>query len=165
MVPLLSFIAFTAAVALVAWWYTRGSGLDTSDGYFLGGRSFPWPVIAGSLMLTNLSTEHLVGMNGSAYTDGILVASFETLAALAAVALALFFLPRYLKSGLTTLPQYLERRFDKTTRSIVAGMFLLWMIVALFPVVLYPGVIAMEGLFDVPSDLGSSEHVSMSLLI
>ena len=149
MVDVVTFFLFTALVAFIAYRYTRNENLDSSDGYFLGGRSLIGPIICGSLMLTNLSTEHIVGMNGSAFREGFVIAAWETLAAIAAIALALFFLPRYLKSGFTTLPQFLEERYDSKTRLITAILFLLSYVVALLPVVLYSGALAIEGLFNV----------------
>ena len=70
-----------------------GTDENSSDGYFLGGRSLTGVVIAGSLLLTNLSTEQLVGLNGSAYKEGILVMAWETLAALTMVVTAIVLLP------------------------------------------------------------------------
>ena len=116
-----SFLAFTLLVAGVAYWSTRSTNEQTSDGYFLGGRSLTAPVIAGSLLLTNLSTEQLVGLNGQAYTEGILVMAWETLAAIAMVVTALFLLPRYLKGGISTVPQFLEDRYDTTTKTITSA--------------------------------------------
>ena len=63
----ITFVAFTALVALISWWKTRGDNLDTQDGYYLGGRSLTGPVIAGSLLMTNLSAEQLVGLNGQSW--------------------------------------------------------------------------------------------------
>ena len=118
------FIAFTLLVGIVAYLATRSTNEQSEDGYFLGGRSLTGPVIAASLLLTNLSTEQLVGLNGSAYNEGILVMAWETLAAIAMVVTALVLLPRYLKGGLTTIPQFLERRYDTMTKSITSGLFL-----------------------------------------
>ena len=67
----ITFVAFTALVALISWWKTRGDNLDTQDGYYLGGRSLTGPVIAGSLLMTNLSAEQLVGNNGQAVRVGM----------------------------------------------------------------------------------------------
>ena len=118
------FIAFTLLVGIVAYLATRKTDENTEDGYFLGGRSLTAPVIAASLLLTNLSTEQLVGLNGSAFNEGILVMAWETLAAIAMVVTATILLPRYLKGGLTTIPQFLERRYDTVTKSITSGLFL-----------------------------------------
>ena len=109
---LLTFLLFTGFVAFYATWKLRRDRLNTQDGYFLGGRSLTGIVIAGSLLLTNISTEHLVGMNGSAYRNGAIIVAWEVTSALALVIAALYFAPRYLKMGLTTIPEFLEKRFD-----------------------------------------------------
>ena len=106
---IISFVAFTLLVAVISYLSTRKTKEGTSDGYFLGGRSLTGPVIAGSLLLTNLSTEQIVGLNGQSYTEGILVMAWETLAAIAMVVTAVFLLPRYLKGGLTTVPTILRK--------------------------------------------------------
>ncbi len=165
MVAFITFVLFTVAVAVIAWLATRHEKLDSSAGYFLAGRSLTGPIIAGSLMLTNLSTEHLVGMNGSSYREGILVMAWETLAALAAIALALFFLPRYLKSGIATIPQFLEDRFDGVTRKITSVLFLSFYVVAQLPIVLFTGAIGLEGLFQVSEVLGMDRETSTWIMV
>jgi len=165
MIGILSFVGFTALVAIIAYFATRKTDESTSDGYFLGGRSLTAGVIAGSVLLTNLSTEQIVGLNGSAYTEGILVMAWETLAALAIVVTALFLLPRYLKGGLTTVPQFLENRFDRTTKSIVSGLFLSGYMVILLPIVLYSGSLAISTMFDVPEMLGVSDTAALWICV
>ena len=156
MIGILSFVGFTALVAIIAYLATRNQE-QTSDGYFLGGRSLTAGVIAGSLLLTNLSTEQLVGLNGAAYKEGILVMVWETLAALAMVVTATYLLPRYLKGGLTTIPGFLSKRFDVMTKTITSGLFLTGYVVVLLPVILYSGSVALSSMFDVPNMLGVSE--------
>ena len=121
---IVTFIGFTLLVAVISYLKTRNTDESSSDGYFLGGRSLTGVVIAGSLLLTNLSTEQIVGLNGAAFKEGILVMAWETLAAIAMVVTAVFLLPRYLKGGITTVPQFLEKRFDKMTKTITSGLFL-----------------------------------------
>ena len=144
MVSIISFISFTALVAIIAYFSTRTVNETTGDGYFLGGRSLGAVVIAGSLLLTNLSTEQIVGLNGQAFSEGLLVMAWETLAAIAIVLTALFLLPRYLTGGLTTVPQFLEKRFDRTTKTIVSALFLSGYMIILLPIVLYSGAIAIS---------------------
>jgi len=148
-----SFIAFTAIVAIASYFLT-GKTEESSDGYFLGGRSLTAGVIAGSLLLTNLSTEQLVGLNGAAYTEGILVMCWETLAAIAMVVTAFFLLPRYLKGGLTTVPQFLAVRFDTWTKTLASGLFLSGYMIVLLPIVLYSGAVAIGTMFDLPEIIG-----------
>ena len=68
-VTLLSFIFFTGLVIALTWWFTRGSDLNTDEGYFLAGRSLTGIFIAGSLLLTNLSTEQLIGLNAGSFSE------------------------------------------------------------------------------------------------
>ena len=165
MLGILSFVGFTLLVALIAYLATRKTDESSSDGYFLGGRSLTAGVIAGSLLLTNLSTEQIVGLNGSAYTDGLSVMAWETLAAIAMVVTAVFLLPRYLKGGLTTIPQFLAKRFDVTTKTITSGLFLTGYVVVLLPVILYSGSVAISGMFNVPELLGVSDSTALVLCI
>ena len=150
-ISIVTFILATGSVALFT--YRIVIGMKKSDNvteeYFTGGRALAWPMVAGSLLLTNLSTEQLVGLNGSVFGDKALVGlAWEALAAFAMIATALVFLPRYLASGFTTTPAFLEKRFDKMTRSMVSGLFLFGYVTVLLPVVLYTGSLALIGMFD-----------------
>ena len=150
-ISIISFILATGSVAFFT--YRIVNRMKKSDNateeYFTGGRALAWPVVAGSLLLTNLSTEQLVGLNGAVFGDKALVGiAWEALAAFAMIATALVFLPRYLASGFTTTPAFLEKRFDKTTRSMVSGLFLFGYVTVLLPVVLYTGSLALIGMFD-----------------
>jgi SSS family solute:Na+ symporter len=162
---ILSFVGFTALVGIIAYLATRGTDEDSSDGYFLGGRSLTAGVIAGSLLLTNLSTEQIVGLNGQAYTEGILVMAWETLAALAIVVTAIFLLPKYLKGGITTVPQFLSKRYDKTTKTITSALFLSGYVVVLLPIVLYSGAVAFSAMFDIPTALGVTRMQSIWICV
>lgn len=155
----ITFLGFTLLVAIISYIKSRKTNEDSSDGYFLGGRSLTGIVIAGSLLLTNLSTEQIVGLNGAAFKEGILVMAWETLAAIAMVITAVFLLPRYLKGGITTVPQFLERRYDKFTKTLTSALFLSGYVVVLLPIVLYSGALAINTMFNVPEMLGVS-HTS-----
>ena len=147
----ISFVLATGSVAFFTYQIVRRmkKSDNATEEYFTGGRALAWPVVAGSLLLTNLSTEQLVGLNGSVFGDKALVGvAWEALAAFAMIATALVFLPRYLASGFTTTPAFLEKRFDKTTRSMVSGLFLFGYVTVLLPVVLYTGSLALIGMFD-----------------
>jgi len=165
MLGIISFVGFTLLVAVISYYAARKTNEASSDGYFLGGRSLTAGVIAGSLLLTNLSTEQIVGLNGSAYKDGLSVMAWETLAAIAMVVTAMFLLPRYLKGGLTTVPQFLARRFDVTTKTITSGLFLTGYVVVLLPVILYSGSVAISGMFDVPKLLSVSNTSAIVICI
>ncbi|BDD08105.1 solute:sodium symporter family transporter [Fulvitalea axinellae] len=165
MLTLLSFIGFTAFVAFYAWYKLRKDKLDSKDGYFLGGRSLTGVVIAGSMLLTNISTEHLIGMNGSAYKNGFIIIAWEVTSALALVIAAIYFVPKYLKMGLTTIPEYLERRFDGLTRTLVASFLILSFVFTLLPIVLYTGAINLESIFDVSETLGVTKNEGLWITV
>lgn len=157
MLTVITFLAFTGFVAFYAWFKLRKEKLDSSEGYFLGGRSLTGVVIAGSMLLTNISTEHLIGMNGSSYKNGFIVIGWEVTSALALVVAAMYFIPKYLRLGLTTIPEYLEKRFDGLTRSLVALFLVVSFVVTLLPIVLYTGAINLESIFNVSETLGVSK--------
>ena len=160
-----SFLFFTGLVAVVTFLVTRKDDHSSSGGYFLAGRSLSFPLIAGSLLLTNLSTEQMVGLNGAAFTDGFAVMVWEVGAVLALVAMALFFLPRFLKSGVATVPQYLSIRFDHQTQVITNLIFLLAYVGILLPIILYTGATGMIGIMDVQSMLGIESYSTALWLI
>lgn len=162
---IITFLGFTILVAIISYLATRKTAEDSSDGYFLGGRSLTGIVIAGSLLLTNLSTEQIVGLNGQAYEQGILVMAWETLAAITMVIIALFLLPKYLKGGITTIPQFLSNRYDKTTKAIVSGLFLSGYVTIFLPVVLYTGASAINTMFDLPTVFGVSENNALWITV
>ena len=136
---------------------TRGTSLDTDEGYFLAGRSLTGIFIAGSLLLTNLSTEQLIGLNAGSFNDGLSVMCWEVIAGFALVILALFFLPRYLKSGIATIPQFLEVRYGPTVRAAAAGIFIVAYMLILLPFVLFLGANGLNGMLGLEEVFGLSE--------
>jgi SSS family solute:Na+ symporter len=150
-----SFLFFTGLVAFLTWRITHKDDHDSTGGYFLAGRSLTFPLIAGSLLLTNLSTEQLVGLNGDAFNDGLCVMVWEVVSVISLVMMAWFFLPRFLKSGVATVPEYLEIRFDRQTQVITNIIFLLAYVGILLPIILYTGAQGMIGVMDVKALLGT----------
>jgi SSS family solute:Na+ symporter len=165
LITVFSFLFFTGLVGVLTWLLTRGDDHRSKDGYFLGGRTLTFPLIAGSLLLTNLSTEQMVGLNGSAFTDGLCVMVWEVVAVVALVLMALFFLPRFLKSGIATLPEYLELRFDHGTQVVTNLIFLIAYAVILLPIILYTGATGMIGIMDIQGLLGLESRTATLWLI
>ena len=157
---LTSFLAFTVFAAVLTYFITRNSEKASSTGFFLGGRSLTFPIIAGSLLLTNLSTEQMVGLNGAAFKDGLAVMAWEVVAVIALVLMALFFLPKFLRAGITTVPQFLENRFDRRTQSLANMVFLLAYAFLLIPIILYSGAVGLSEMLDLKSLTGITEPVS-----
>ncbi len=154
-VTIISFLFFTGLVGLLTWIITRKDDHESTQGYFLAGRSLSFPLIAGSLLLTNLSAEQMVGLNADAFSFGLCVMVWEVVCVVALVFMAWFFLPRFLKSGVATVPQYLEIRFDHQTQVITNVIFLVAYVFVLLPMVLYTGARGMIDILDIPSMLGS----------
>ena len=165
MLTIISFILFTGLVGFFSWYFTRRSNLKTNEGYFLAGRSLSFPVIAGSLLLTNLSTEQMVGLNGAAFKDGFVVMAWEVLAVLALIVMALFLLPKFLKSGIATVPEFLQIRFDKTTQTITNIIFLVAYVGLLLPIILYTGAVGLIGVLDIKSLTGIQSDTQAIWLI
>jgi len=136
-------------VAWISYRKTRGD-VDTRDGYFLAGRGLGAVFIAGSLLLTNLSAEQLIGLNGSAYGFNLSSMAWEVTAAFATICMAFIFLPRYLAGAFSTLPEFLNDRFDDDVRRLTVILFMLGYGLVTIPSVLYSGSIAVMQLFDVP---------------
>ena len=164
-VTLGSFLFFTFLVAFIAWWKTRDEDLDTGSGYFLGGRSLPGFVIAGSLLLTNLSTEQLVGMNGQGFSGGLAIMGWETTSGFTLVLMGMVFLPRYLRGGIATVADFLEERYDPGTRNLIAGLFLLSLGGIFLPTVLYSGALALDRRFGVQENLGVSQGSAITIMV
>lgn len=141
------FIGLTALVAALTWWRCRRAehSTEASREYFLAGGGLTWPIVAGSLLLTNISAEQIVGMNGA---QMMLVAWWEFGAAVALIVLAKVLVPLYYKYRCTTTTELLEHRFgDSGIRAGVGLLFLFGYQFILLPVVLYTGAVFMKSMF------------------
>ena len=145
---IVSFILFLAFAGALTWFIVRKQDVGSNTGFFLAGRSLTYPLIAASLLLTNLSTEQMVGLNGSAFRQGLCVMAWEVVAVVSLVAMAWFFLPKFLKSGVTTVPEYLELRYGKSTGTIANAIFLFFYVFLLLPLILYTGAVALRQILD-----------------
>lgn len=162
---ILSFIIVTVLIAIITYVKTKNEKLDTASGYFLGGRSLTGGIIAGSLLMTNLNANNFVGMSSQAYSGNMSVIGWEVSSSVAIVLVAIFLLPRYLKMGLTTLPTFVEQRFDKSTKTFVTWLFLLCYVLNLVPTGLYTGALAISTMFNIPELLGISTYASVWIVV
>ena len=142
------FLGLTLLMALATWWQVRrmgGRSTDSNSEYFLAGRNLTWPFIAGSITLTNLSTDQLVGMNGN---QMFLLAWWE-LSALAGLAmLGLVFLPIYYRNNCTTTTELLERKYgSKHLRATVSVLFLAGNVFIYLPIMSYTGALFLKTMF------------------
>jgi len=158
MVDLFIFIGALVAVAVVSIMASRGE--RSREQYFLGGRKLTWWLIGFSLIASNISTEHFVGMTGTAASSGLAVASYEWLAVPALVLVAWWLLPAFLRAGIYTIPEYLEYRYDRTTRSILAALMVVFFVLTVLATVLYGGATFLVSIFDLNTLLET--HWSLS---
>ncbi len=161
---LASCVFFMGLVAFVSYQKTKGE-VSTKDGYFLAGRGLTGIFIAGSMLLTNLSAEQLIGLNGSAYGFNMSSMAWEVTAAFATICMALIFLPKYLAGAFTTLPEFLNSRFDDNVRRMSVILFMVGYGLVTIPSVLYSGSIAVLLLFDVPALLNVSYEFGLVITI
>lgn len=161
---LLSCFFFMGIVAWISYQKTKGD-VGTKDGYFLAGRGLTGIFIAGSMVLTNLSAEQLIGLNGSAYGYNMSSMAWEVTAAAATIVMALVFLPRYLSGAFSTLPEFLSGRFDVRVKRLTVVLFMVGYGLITIPSVLYAGSIAVLQLFDIPALLQVSYSIGLVITI
>lgn len=162
---LLTFVGFTALVAIISYYATRKEDLNTSDGYFLGGRSLSGISIGFSILLTNWSAEQLIGLNGQGYSVGLSNMGWAVTSALAFVMMAVVFLPYFIKKGITTIPDYIESRFGPTARNVIAWCILVNMAAIALPTVVYAGALGLSKIFSVATLFGVSDSAALMISI
>lgn len=119
-------LAYLAAIFILAQWVSRekaGHEKSAQD-YFLASRALPWWAIGASLIAANISAEQIIGMSGSGYAIGLAIASYEWMAALTLLIVGKWFLPIFLRNGITTMPQFLEERYGNRIRTLMAVFWL-----------------------------------------
>ena len=160
----ISFVLFTALVAIISAWKTRDEQLDTAEGYFLAGRGLPGVVIAGSLLLTNLSAEQLVGLNGQSWKTNMGPIAWEVGSMFTLLVLAYYFLPKYLKMGAMTIPSLMEERYGRGTKTMFSVVIVVMYSILNLPVILYSGAVVFEQIFDISGIMGTSKFVAVAIL-
>jgi solute:Na+ symporter, SSS family len=111
-------LAYFALLVWLTWWATR-KGEETADDYFLAGRDLGWIIVGASIFASNIGSEHLVGLAGSGATNGVALAHYE-LHAWCLLVLGWVFVPFYMRSRVYTMPEFLERRFSPTARTVLS---------------------------------------------
>lgn len=120
------FIVYVSGLLMLALWISRNDGdqgKNTSD-YFMASNSLPWWAIGASLIAANISAEQIIGMSGSGYAIGLAIASYEWMAAITLLIVGKYFLPIFLARNIFTMPQFLEQRFDKNVKTVMAVFWL-----------------------------------------
>ncbi len=145
----LVFVGFFALV--VGFSISRSRDERNTADYFLAGRSLPWWMIGFSIVAANISTEQIVGMAGQgAGTVGLAVSSWQLMGAACIVLVAFYFLPRFLQSGVYTMPEYLEYRYHPLCRALMAVYTVAIYVGVTMTAVLYSGALTLHTIFDLP---------------
>ena len=127
----------------------KGHKKNAQD-YFLASKSLPWWAIGASLIAANISAEQTIGMSGSGFAIGLGIASYEWMAAVTLIIVAVFFLPIFLKKNIYTMPQFLQERYDNRVRTAMATFWLLVYVFVNLTSVLWLGALALNTIMGVP---------------
>jgi len=160
----ISFVLVVICVGVYAYLRSRKINTQDSDGFFMGGRSLTGFTIASTIIMTNLSTEQIVGQNGQSFVAGMEVMAWEVTSSVAIVILALVFLPRYFRYGVDTISDFIEMRFDTFTKRLVSLLFIFTYVVSFLPVVLYSGALVFNKIFNVSEMLNISDMTAVILI-
>jgi solute:Na+ symporter, SSS family len=162
---ILSFLFFTGLVGFITYLRTHNDNLHSSKGYFLAGNSLNGWVIAGSLLLTNLSAANFTGMTANVYAGNLAPIAWTVTVIPPLIYFSAVLLPTFLRGGFTTIPEFLENRFNKSTRRLVAILFLFSYIASAMPVALYGGSIVIDQLFEISANSGLSTQTVVWILV
>ncbi|MDQ1062635.1 MULTISPECIES: sodium/sugar symporter [Stenotrophomonas] len=148
-------LAYLAGIFILAQWVSRekaGQQKSAQD-YFLASRSLPWWAIGASLIAANISAEQIIGMSGSGYAIGLAIASYEWMAAITLLIVGKWFLPIFLRNGITTMPQFLQERYGNRIRTVMAVFWLGLYVFVNLTSILWLGSIAIAGVAGLNQDV------------
>lgn len=150
------FITYAVVILGVGLWVSRDKKghQKNADDYFLASKSLPWWAIGASLIAANISAEQFIGMSGSGFAIGLAIASYEWMAAITLIIVGKFFLPIFIEKGLYTIPQFVEERFSKNLKTILAIFWIALYVFVNLTSVLYLGALAMETIMGIPMAYG-----------
>ncbi|WPC76713.1 sodium/sugar symporter [Vibrio porteresiae] len=151
-IDILVFAIYVAIIIGVGLWVSRdkkGSQKSTED-YFLAGKSLPWWAVGASLIAANISAEQFIGMSGSGFSIGLAIASYEWMSALTLVIVGKYFLPVFIDKGIYTIPEFVEKRFNKQLKTILAVFWIALYVFVNLTSVLYLGGLALETILGIP---------------
>ena len=144
-----AYCLITLAIGLFVSRSGKGKRKDSND-YFLAGRGLSWWVIGASIIASNISAEQFIGMSGSGYAIGLGMATYEWIAALGLIIVAKWFMPIFLQKQIYTMPQFLEQRFDKRVKTVMAIFWLAVFIFINLTSIMYLGALTIENVMGIP---------------
>jgi solute:Na+ symporter, SSS family len=141
-------VAYIVAILCIGILSTRRQTV-TGQVFFLAGRSLPWGIVGAALFASNISTIHLVGLTASGYNEGLVWGNFEWMAAFTLILLSLVFAPFYFRSRISTLPEFLERRYSPACRSFLAFMAIVAALFIHIGMSIYAGAAVFQQFFGI----------------
>ncbi len=141
-------VVYLLGILVIGIWSGRSKKM-TSERYFLAGRGLNWIVIGAALFASNISTIHLVGLAASGYNEGLVWGNFEWLAAITLILLGLVFAPYYFKSKISTLPEFLEKRYGPDSRSVMAFIAIVGALFVHIGMSLFAGAVVFKAFFGI----------------
>ena len=139
-----------AVVIVAIGLFSSRKNTKSAEGYFLAGKSIPWWAVGASLIAANISAEQFIGMSGSGYAIGFGIAAYEFMAAVTLILVGKYFLPIFIEKGIYTIPEFVEKRFNKTLKTILAVFWICLYIFVNLSSVLYLGGLALETILGIP---------------
>ena len=148
-IDLVIIVAYLLGILFVGLWVVRRDEKQTSDTYFLAGRNLRWPVVGAALFASNISTIHLVGLAEGGFKHGLVIGNFEWMATFTLIILALVFAPFYFRARISTLPEFLEKRYSPVARVLLAFMFIMSALLIHIGISLYAGAAVFQQFFGI----------------
>src|ERR1700710_2351983 len=144
---LIYFIAVTSYGYYI--YHKKKSATTSSKDFFLAEGSLTWWAIGASLIASNISAEHFIGMSGSGFALGLAISTYEWMSAATLIIVAVFFIPIYLKNKIYTMPQFLEKRYNKSVSTIMAVFWLLVYVFVNLTSIIYLGALAISSISNI----------------
>lgn len=163
----LVFFAYLAVVSAYGYYVHRkktGTGTGSKD-FFLAEGSLTWWAIGASLIASNISAEHFIGMSGSGFALGLAISTYEWMAAATLIIVAVFFIPLYLKNKITTMPQFLSKRYNDQVSTIIAVFWLLVYVFVNLTSIIYLGAIAITSISNISFGVCTAGLILFSLIL
>lgn len=146
-VSIVTFVFISLSVGTISWYKTRKQKLDSASSFFFANRNLGFMVVGGALFFTNMSASQFIGENESVFNNNMTVMAWGMTSVFALLMVSEFIMPIYLKSGVSTTPDFLGERYDASTKRWVSIIFLISYLFNMLPSVLYSGAVAFNGLF------------------
>ena len=153
----IGYLLFIVSIGLIIAYRNKQ---ETSEDYFLAGKSLPWWAIGASLIAANISAEQFIGMSGSGFAIGLAIASYEWMAAITLLIVGKYFLPIFIEKGIYTIPEFVEKRFSTNLKSILAVFWIALFTFVNLTTVLFLGAKALDTIIG----LGDGSYITIAVI-